>query len=175
MSQGLRDMLTNRRFAIPLIVLLAFCFIGLLLIGIILIWRPGAPAIEEPVAEVTATLVATATDSVPPTSAPPPTNTVAPSPTATLVPVGTPVSSAGEDEELGTEGGGTPVSSEGETTSESTPVSSGAEQATAEPTATVAVEDEQLAQTGVGWGLILASGAGLAGLVIAARRLRMTV
>jgi hypothetical protein len=55
-----------------------------------------------------------------------------------------------------------------------TPESTGAEQATAEPTATLAVEDEQLAQTGVGWGLILASGAGLAGLVIAARRLRMT-
>lgn len=173
MSQGLRDMLTNRRFAIPLIVLLAFCFIGLLLIGIILIWRPGAPQIEEPVAEITATSAPTATDSVPPTSVLPPTNTAAPSPTATLVPVGTPVSSTGGDEESTSEAG------EDETTSEGTPVSSGAEQATAEPTAeptaTVAVEDEQLAQTGVGWGLILASGAGLAGLVIAARRLRMTV
>jgi hypothetical protein len=62
MSQGLRDMLANRRFAIPLIVLLGFCFIGLLLIGVILIWKPGAQPVEEPVAQITATTAATATD-----------------------------------------------------------------------------------------------------------------
>ena len=43
MSQGLREMLANRRFAIPLIVLLAFCFVGLILVGVVLILKPGAP------------------------------------------------------------------------------------------------------------------------------------
>jgi len=47
MSQGLRELLANRRFAIPLIVLLAFCFVGLLLIGVILIWKPGLPTRSE--------------------------------------------------------------------------------------------------------------------------------
>jgi hypothetical protein len=41
-----------------------------------------------------------------------------------------------------------------------------------EPTATPSPDDE-LAETGLGWGLVLLSGLGLGGLVIAARRLRM--
>ena len=40
MAQNLRDTLSNRRFAIPLIALLGICFVGLLLLGIVLI-LPG--------------------------------------------------------------------------------------------------------------------------------------
>ena len=177
MSQGIRDLLSNRKFAIPLIILLAFCFIGLLLIGVVLIWRPGLQPAEEPVAQAsfTATLEPTETD-----SAPAPTETSTPKPSPTLVPVGTVVS------------GATPAAT-AEATAEAT--SASVESATAEPTAiteaeattaptseeTAAVEEtaepgteeEELAQTGVGWGLILASGFGLAMLVVAARRLRL--
>jgi hypothetical protein len=54
--------------------------------------------------------------------------------------------------------------------------------ATAEPTATaeqtaeetpVPITDEELADTGIGWGLVLFAGVGLAGLAIVARRFRM--
>jgi len=74
MSQGFREMLANRRFAIPLIVLLAFCFIGLILVGIVLILRPGDGA---PVAQAT-TPAATATRSQPVTFTPSPTATPLP-------------------------------------------------------------------------------------------------
>jgi hypothetical protein len=49
----------------------------------------------------------------------------------------------------------------------------GGEEATTEPAETETVEDEELAQTGIGWGLILFSGVGLGLLAVAARRLRM--
>ena len=55
MSQGLREMLANRRFAIPLIVLLAFCFVGLILVGVVLILKPGAPNGDGDVAQATNT------------------------------------------------------------------------------------------------------------------------
>ena len=55
MSQGLREMLANRRFAIPLIVLLGFCFVGLILVGVVLILKPGSPDADEPVAQATNT------------------------------------------------------------------------------------------------------------------------
>jgi len=54
--------------------------------------------------------------------------------------------------------------------------------ATAEPTATsgqsaeataTPVTDEELADTGIGWGLVLFAGIGLAGLAVVARRFRM--
>ena len=50
--------------------------------------------------------------------------------------------------------------------------------ATVEPTATaeatsIPVTDEELADTGIGWGLVLFAGVGLAGLAIVARRFRM--
>ena len=85
MSEDSRGLLSNRRFAIPLIILLAFCFIGLLMIGIVLIFRPGA---DEPVAEVTETVVAEATENLEPTDTAEPTEVPA---TATLRPTNTPV------------------------------------------------------------------------------------
>lgn len=162
MSQGLREMLANRRFAIPLIILLAFCFVGLILVGIVLIMRPGAPDADEPVAGVTNTPDAESTAEA--TSTQIPTEAPTSRPTPTLVPLGTPVDSAS---------GGTPVSSVG---GDATPTTA----ATAEPTATSAatatpipVTDEELADTGIGWGLVLFAGVGLAMLAVAARRFRM--
>jgi hypothetical protein len=159
-------MLANRRFAIPLIVLLAFCFVGLILVGIVLIVRPGAPDADEPVAGVTNTpdleSTAQATSTQVPTDAP------TRRPTPTLVPLGTPVDSAS---------GGTPVSSAGgdatpttATTAEPTATSGQSAQATATP---VPITDEELADTGIGWGLVLFAGVGLAMLAVAARRFRM--
>ena len=49
-------------------------------------------------------------------------------------------------------------------------------EATAGPTAeatSVPITDEELADTGIGWGLVLFAGVGLAGLAIVARRFRM--
>ena len=168
MSQGLRDMLANRRFAIPLIVLLAFCFVGLILVGVVLILKPGAPDADEPVAEVTDApgleVTGEATEEV--TAAPTATEAPTRRPTPTLVPVGTLVDSGSES---------TPASSTG---GDETPTTA----ATTEPTATAEetaeatsapVTDEELADTGIGWGLVLFAGVGLAGLAIAARRFRM--
>ncbi|MGD8472866.1 MAG: hypothetical protein PVH95_01150 [Anaerolineae bacterium] len=152
MSQGLRDMLANRRFAIPLIILLAFCFVGLILVGIVLILRPGT---DEPVAGVTETPAAESTTEPTTTLSPTEEPTARPSPT--LVPLGTPVSSAG--------GNGTPTTA-----------------ATAEPTATftpspqateIPVTDEELADTGIGWGLVVFAGIGMGLLAVAARRMRL--
>jgi hypothetical protein len=176
MAQGFRDMLANRRFAIPLIILLAFCFIGLLLIGVILIWQPGAPEDETPVAGVTSTATLTPTDSVPATSVAL-TDTPTPRPSPTLVPVGTAVDSAaaltataaaaagGEGEATATVTATTGAAATAEATSD--------QGGAAEETPVPGSEDDQLAQTGVGWGLILASAVGLAALVVAARRLRL--
>ena len=167
MSEGLRDMLANRRFAIPLIILLAFCFIGLILVGIVLILRPGAPADGTPVAQATATTALEATTE--PSSTVKPVDSPTPRPTPTLVPLGTSVES---------ENAGTPESPAGTSESSSgTPVGSAGTdeptaEATGEATATPQTEDE-LAETGVGWGLILISGLGLAMLVLVARRLRL--
>jgi hypothetical protein len=163
MSQGLRDMLANRRFAIPLMVLLAFCFIGLILVGVVLILRPGAPDGGEPVAQATSTqpLEPTAL----PTSTRAPTDTPTPRPTPTLVPLGTEVSSSG----------GTPVSSvgEGATPTGAAATTAATEESTPGAATATPQTEEELAQTGVGWGLILFSGVGLAILVLVARRLRL--
>ena len=91
MSQGLRDMLANRKFAIPLIILLAFCLIGLILVGVVLILRPGAPDSGTPVAQTTFTPTLEPTQRPIPTSIP--TDTPAPRATPTLVPLGTLVTS----------------------------------------------------------------------------------
>ena len=158
MSRDLRDMLANRRFAIPLIILLAFCFVGLILVGVVLILRPGASDGGEPVAQATATVTLVPTDQA--TSTPSPTNSPTPRPSPTLVPLGTATEAALA---------GTPSSTPTSTpTAESTSTTSPGGEATATPQ----TEDE-LAQTGVGWGLILFSGAGLAVLVLVARRLRL--
>jgi len=159
MSQGLRDMLANRRFAIPLIVLLAFCLVGLILVGVVLILKPGLPGGDEAVAQTTNTPELEATAQA--TSTREPTEEPTRRPTPTLVPLGTAVDSAA-----------------GNGNEEATPTTA----ATAEPTATtgqstqateVPITDEELADTGIGWGLVLFAGVGLAGLGVAARRLRM--
>lgn len=179
MSQGLRDMLANRRFAIPLIILLAFCFIGLILIGIVLIWQPGAPDEAEPVAQETGTAAPEPTDLA--TFTPTATDTATPRPSPTLVPVGTPQTEAtlstaqvGETEVAAqqtqtAEAGQTPSAAD-ET---ATATAGEGEEATAAPTDTAVVDEEELAETGIGWGLILVSGVGLGLLAVAARRLRL--
>jgi cytoskeletal protein RodZ len=178
MSQGLRDMLANRRFAIPLIILLAFCFIGLILVGIVLILRPGAEDGNQPtaVAEITSTVTPTAEELV--TFTPTPTETPTPRPTPTLVPIGTGGTSTTATSATGAEptaaGAGTAVAQvtastvSVPTTTPSVAATSGG-QATATPTS----ETGELAQTGAGWGLILFAGAGLAMLAVVARRLRL--
>lgn len=86
MTEGLRAMLGNRRFAVPLIILLGFCFIGLLMIGFVLIFKPGATPPSDTAAKVAVTA---ATDTPePPTSTLEPSATA--SPTATRTPTGTP-------------------------------------------------------------------------------------
>ena len=156
MSQGLRDMLANRKFAIPLIILLAFCLIGLILVGIVLILRPGAPGGGTPVAQTTFTPTLQPTRPPIPTSIP--TDTPAPRASPTLVPLGTPATSVALATST-TPAGGTATSSV---------ATAGPATATATPPT-----DEELADTGIGWGLILFSGIGLALLAVMARRLRL--
>ena len=165
MSRDLRDMLANRRFAIPLIILLAFCFVGLILVGVVLILRPGASDGGEPVAQATATVTLVPTDQA--TSTPSPTNSPTPRSSPTLVPLGTstePVSAGTAVTSVAGEPTATGEATTAVPTSPSTPAG--------EATATPQTEDE-LAQTGVGWGLVLFSGAGLAVLALIARRLRL--
>lgn len=163
MSQGFREMLANRRFAIPLIVLLAFCFIGLILVGIVLILRPGDGA---PVAQAT-TPAATATRSQPVTFTPSPTATRTPRPSPTLVPMGT----VGSDTEEPSATASPVPSEEASPLATATPVSGGS--AVAQETATPVAEGDELADTGLGWGLVIFSGLGLAVLLAGARRLRL--
>jgi hypothetical protein len=82
-----------------------------------------------------------------------------------LVPLGTAVSSTGGDS--------TPTATEATAaTSEPTLQATSGAGSEAQATATPLPEDE-LAETGVGWGLIVISGAGLAALVVFARRFRL--
>ncbi|HSJ52181.1 MAG TPA: hypothetical protein VLC52_00420 [Anaerolineae bacterium] len=194
MSQGIRDMLANKKFAIPLIVLLGFCLIGLILVGVVLLLRPGADAPGEPTQQVAGEVITpsvTAIELV--TFTPAPTNTPTPRPSATLVPVAT-VAGGGEgtpgatDEVGGGEGtpgatdevgGGAGSPTPGATATATSPATGGQATATtavSQATATTAPTpaEGELAQTGLGWGLILFSGAGLAGLAVAARRLRLS-
>jgi hypothetical protein len=191
MSQGLRDMLANRRFAIPLIALLAFCFIGLILIGVVLIWQPGASDDQGSVAQDTASPTVESTEPATSTPAPTATATSTPRPSPTLVVLDTPQGGTAETPGAGTEEpvstvqvGETQAAAEatltaaaGETVSpadQTATVEAGnGEEATTAPTDTATPEDEELAQTGIGWGLILISGVGLGLLAVAARRLRM--
>ena len=154
MSQTVRNLATNRRFAIPLIILLALCLIGLLLLGIVLV-----SSRNKPVAEATATATLQPTQTSVLTTVPTATAQPTAKPTNTLVPVGTPVSVASATLP--------PVVAD--TAAPTTGPTPGTDE---QPTATPPDEDE-LADTGVGWGLILASGVGLALLFIAARRLRL--
>ncbi len=157
MSQGLRNMLANRRFAIPLIVLLAFCLVGLILVGVVLILKPGAQDADEPVAQATSEPESTATALA--TSAVEPTQEPTDRPTPTLVPLGTvgTVVSGDEDEAPTVAPTAQPTATSGSST-----------EATDVP-----ITDEELADTGLGWGLALFAGVGLALLAVAARRLRM--
>ncbi len=157
MSQGLRNLLANRRFAIPLIVLLAFCLVGLILVGVVLIVKPGAQDADEAVAQATTTPESTTT--VVATSAVEPTGEPTRRPTPTLVPLGTSVDSPSEDEDAA------PTATP---TTEPTATSGSSTEATAAP-----ITDDELADTGIGWGLALFAGVGLAILAVAARRLRM--
>lgn len=162
MSQGMRDMLSNRRFAIPLIILLGTIFVGLILVGVVLILRPGdgnngevAQATSSPAPSPTALF----------TSSPTPTKSPTARPTPTLVPLGTAVTSTGGNSTA------TPTEAAAATSEPTAQATSGTgseAQATATP-----LPDEELADTGVGWGLIVLSGIGLAGLVIFARRFRL--
>lgn len=176
MAQNFREMLANRRFAIPLIALLGVCFIGLLLLGFVLILPSlrgdGEEVTEEPPTEVIVEVTDTEIPA-PPTAEPTETPTTRPSPT--MVPVGTTVVSGTEEptseatEEATTAPGEGTETVEPGATEEPTPEGGYGDQ----PTATPTVEDDELAETGVGWGLILFSGLGLALVVIAARRLRL--
>jgi hypothetical protein len=173
MSQGLRAMLANRKFAIPLIILLAFCLIGLLLIGIVLI--SGMASGKKAVAQTTPTVAATPTAALV-TFTPVPTKAPTSRPSPTLVPVGTAVGSAGGGATPAATSGATAVSTKtgvGAATAVPTTAPTSAQGTGAQATAAPQAENEQLAQTGVGWGLVLASGIGLALLVIAVRRLRL--
>jgi hypothetical protein len=172
MSQGMRDMLANKKFAIPLIILLGFCLVGLILVGVVLLLRPGADdtrgavevAGQAVTPSVTAFELATFTPAV--TNTPASTSTPTPRATATLVLVPTLAGGTGATP-LATADVGTGTGTEGmEATSSPVPQAA----ATAAP----ANSDGELAQTGLGWGLILFSGAGLAALVIVARRLRLS-
>lgn len=165
MSQGFRDMLANRRFAIPLIVLLAFCFIGLILVGIVLILRPAVEADEGLVAQATATTV---TRSQPLTFTPSPTSTRTPRPSPTLVPVGTVVTSGTAEPSATT----LPAPSEEPSLAPTATTVSGGS-SLADATATPVAQNGELADTGLGWGLIIFSGVGLAVLLAGARRLRL--
>ncbi len=169
MSQGLRDMLANRRFAIPLIILLAFCFIGLILVGVVLILRPGAPGEGEEVGQ--ATLTPTLQVSERATFTPIPTGSPTTRPTPTLVPLGTSVvsvSTVTPATPTGGEATSTGAAATAEATATPTATTSSGGGATATPPT-----DEELADTGIGWGLILFSAVGLALLAIVARRLRL--
>jgi cytoskeletal protein RodZ len=177
MSQGVRDLLANRRFAVPLIVLLAFCLIGLILIGIVLIWQPGPPDDGGSVAQNTATPLPESTETLAPTAA----ETATPRSSPTLVPVGTQVvstkpastvvadPSTAEAEETEAAPQQTLTAEAGET---ATAEAGSGEDATPAPTESPE-EGGELAQTGIGWGLVLFSGAGLGLLAAVARRLRL--
>jgi hypothetical protein len=169
MSQGFRDMLANRRFAIPLIALLAFCFIGLILVGIVLILRPGLQDNGESVAGATATSALGSQEQEAPTVQP--TSSPTPRPSPTLVPVGTEVGSGAAETPEPSVGQGataTAAAATAEAIIQATSTAGAAQEPTATPPS-----DEELADTGIGWGLILISGVGLAALVIVARRLRL--
>lgn len=162
MSQGMRDMLSNRRFSIPLIILLGTIFVGLILVGIVLIVGAGNGNNGE-VAQATSTTAPQPTALF--TSSPTPTESSTPRPTPTLVPLGTSVSSAGDQ--------ATPAATEAASpttgpAAQATPGTGSAAQATATP-----LPEDELADTGVGWGLVIISGIGLAALVLFARHLRL--
>jgi cytoskeletal protein RodZ len=168
MSQGLRDMLANRKFAIPLIVLLAFCLIGLFMIGIVIVFRPGhadEPAdVGDPLAMAAESTVIASAEILEPTATPSPTATPTRRPTATLVPVGTATSQSLSTSTV-------PATAEPVAEVQPTAAATSAQptaQATDDPAA-----DSELAETGVGWGLVLFSGVGLAALALVARRMRL--
>lgn len=168
MSQGIRDSLANRKFAIPLIVLLGFCLVGLILVGVVLLLRPGDSDDTQATQVAGGMLTPTvkAVDLV--TFTPAPANTVTPRPSPTLVPVAT----VGEGTAGAPAGTGTVISVAGSPTAQAT---AAATSAVSQATATIAptASDDELAQTGVGWGLIIFAGGGLAALGVAARRLRL--
>jgi hypothetical protein len=164
MSQGLRDMLANRRFAIPLIGLLALCLIGLLMIGFVIIFQPGKS--PTPVAQASGTATVAPSDTLEPTWTVRPTDSPTPRPSPTLVPVGTvatAITSQATGEVTSVVGGTATVQA----------TATSVQQATSQATATPQPGENELAETGVGWGLVLFSGMGLALLALVARRMRL--
>ena len=189
MSQSVRDMLANRRFTIPLMILLAFCLVGLILIGVVLIWQPDF--LDDGTTVAQASVTSPPEQTALPTVAPTATETATPRPSPTLVPLGTqpatapeasPSSAEGDETQEAAEQTTTAVTGETATVEEgSTPEATatvveegGSEEATPAPTEPT-VEEGELAQTGIGWGLVFFSGAALGLLAIVARRLRLTL
>jgi hypothetical protein len=167
MAERFRELLANRRFAILLIALLAFCLVGLIVIGVVFIF--GLNGDDEPESVAQATTPVSEPTQVPttaPTSVP--ADTATPNPTATLVPVETSAKTVLMTATLPAEGPTGAAAGSG-----GTPTSGSETGAPSGETATQSPEEETLAQTGVGWGLIIAAGFGLALLGLAARRLRL--
>jgi hypothetical protein len=163
MSQGIRDMLANKKFAMPLLVLLGFCLVGLILVGVVLILRPGAGDAGAPTKVGGEAITPSITAVALVTFTPAPSYTATPRPSPTLVPV----APAAEGDE------GTPAATADVGSSAGSPTAAAT---AAQATATTASTDSdgELAETGLGWGLILFAGTGLAGLAVAARRLRLS-
>ena len=179
MSQSIRDLMANKKFSIPLLILLGFSLVGLILAGVVLLQRPGGEPTAEPtqVAGAALTPSVTAADLV--TFTPAPTNTPTAEPSPTLLPVA-PVASPTllPVAPVTSVAGGTPAAT---ATARVAGSASPTPQNTATPdtavsqaTATTAATDSdgELAQTGLGSGLILLAGGGLAALAVAAHRLR---
>ena len=163
--QRLRDALSrsraNRPFVIMMFGLGGLLILGILAIILMLVFGNNGDAGDE-IAQATATPPSTlpATDTPAPSPTPAPSET--PRPTATRV--------------LGQETPGTPAEEETPTQEPATPSADETPSAT-EPPASAATAtpptDQQTPQTGLGWGWIVAIGLGLAGVVLAARRLRL--
>ena len=172
MSQGMRALLANRKFAIPLIALLALCLIGVLMIGIVIVAQPGQAGELVAKAEVPLDIGVGAVSAVPgealePTAMPSPVASPTPRPTATWVPVRTASNQtlpmAAATATVAVVAQAQPLTSNPATSARLLA------QASDDPSA----GDSELAETGVGWGLVMASGIGLAMVVLFARRMRL--
>jgi hypothetical protein len=131
-----------------------------------LILRPGDGDNGDQVAQATMP-AATATQTQPVTFTPSPTATRTPRPSPTLVPMGTVEPGAAQPSATAS----ATATEVGSPLATSTPVSGGS--ALPQPTSTPVAQDDELADTGLGWGLIIFSGLGLAILLAGARRLRL--
>jgi hypothetical protein len=147
--------------------------IGLILIGVVLIWQPAALDDLGRLAQATTAVLPEETETATPTA----TKTATPRPSPTLVPLGTQPAATPETTASGAEAEETQDVAEQTMTAVAVDTAAAqggnGEEATPAPTESPE-EDDELAQTGIGWGLILFSGAGLGLLAAVARRLRLT-